>query len=129
MLGRNMSLNAGIAGVILLLIIICVTQLLGRFVITYQLTEASLIISFFNKVTLHNIKYDNIIEIKLLTFAESFSPWAGWHFVNRIFYDNALFIKKRGFSLFCRIVITPDNPDHFFSEIARRLTASPPAYQ
>src|SRR5579871_3754177 len=115
-----MSLSPGPAAAILLLFIIGAVQLLGRFILTYQLTEVSLKVLLLNKIPLFIISYDNIDEIRLLTFVESFSPWAGWHFSNRFFYDNALSIKKRGFSLFCRIVITPDNPDHFFSEIGRR---------
>src|SRR5580693_4223136 len=108
--------SALLAGVIMLAVFVGIIQLAGRYILSYRLTERSIKVEFI-KYKIIYIKYSDISEIRLLTFIESFSPWAGWHFFNRVFYDNAIFIKRRKFGPFRRIVITPDNPDLVFYEI------------
>jgi hypothetical protein len=69
-------------------------------------------LSLFNKIKIFDVKYADIAEIRLITFGESLSLFKGLIVWNKIVYSEAIFIKRRRYSLLCRFVITPDDPAH-----------------
>jgi hypothetical protein len=118
-----MTARDGLVAIILFVVFTTIAQVILRRIISYRLTDSAITVEFLELKVL-SIRYLDIKEIRLLTFGESFSPWAGWHFANRIFYDTAVSIKKGRFGILQKIVITPDNPERFFSEMSERLDAA-----
>lgn len=118
-----MTASEGLVAIILIVAFTTIAQVILQRIISYRLTDSAVTVEFLNLKIL-NIRYLDIKEIRLSTFGEGFSPWAGWHFANRIFYDTAVSIKKRRFGILQKIIVTPDDPERFFSEISERLDAA-----
>jgi len=100
----------------------CLVQWLGRYIISYQLSDHGIAIRLFGKMRILRIKYSDIDAIETMSFSESFRPSYAWRFGNRVFGEGVSIRKKR-YGLFYRVIITPDNPSQFVSE-ARILQSS-----
>jgi hypothetical protein len=118
-----MTASDGLVVIMAVVIFIIISQVIWRRIISYRLTNSAVTVEFL-KLKVFSIRYLDMKEIRLSTFGECFSPWAGWLFANRIFFDTAVSIKKRRFGFFQKIIITPDDPERFFSEISERVDAA-----
>jgi len=116
-----MPASAAIATVVICLLLGASIQYGGSYVVQYELGERSLEVKLFNSVTILKVPYSDTDTVQMVTFWESFKPHVGWHFFNRVFYENAVFIKRKSFSPFCRILITPSNPEEFLRLLMSRL--------
>jgi len=107
-----MSRDIAIAFLILAILLGCTVQLLGRFIMTYRLDEEAVKVQLFGLITIIRVQYRNIFSIQLLAFGESYWLSVGWRFANRIIYRRAVLISRCEL-IFCRLLITPDDPDFF----------------
>ena len=118
-----MSRDIAIGFLILAILLGCTVQFLGRFIMTYRLGEEAVKVQLFNLITVVKIRYHTISSIELLEFRESYWPTVGWRFANRIIYKKAVLISRCKI-IFCRFLITPDDPDSFASELSIKVAVS-----
>jgi hypothetical protein len=91
-------------------------QILGRYVFRYRITKDSLQFVVFGKIPYMSIKLANIAEIREVSFKEAtFQKPLVWRCGNRLWGKIVLIRRKKG--IIKTILITPDNPDEFISEI------------
>jgi len=98
----------------------CSVQLFGRYILNYHLTEESLKIVLFGFISVLSVPYRDIAIVQLASFRDAINPWSSWRFGNRIVGTGVL-IKKKKFGIFYRLIVTPDDPARFVSDVARRL--------
>jgi hypothetical protein len=98
----------------------CTVQLFGRYILNYHLTEESLKIVLFGFISVLSVPYRDIAIVQLATFRDVINPWSSWRFGNRIVGTGVL-IKKKKFGILYKLIVTPDDPTRFVSDVARRL--------
>lgn len=107
--------------IVLLGIVAGTFQFFGRYVINYQLNDASLTIVVFGFIKVMKIPYADIGDVREMTFKETLRPsLTTLRFGNRIFGNIILIERKAG--LVRRVLITPDDPSDFISKIRARVT-------
>ena len=105
-------------------LMICLGQFLGRYVLSYRMADDSVQIILFGVISILKVPYCDIASVEILTFKNALRPSLAWRFGNRVVTKNAVLIRKRKYAIFYKIIITPDNAVLFASEVNRRLTAT-----
>jgi len=102
----------------------CLGQFLGRYVLSYRTADDSVQIILFGVISILKVPYRDIASVEILTFKNTLRPSLAWRFGNRLVTKDAVLIRKRKYDIFYKIIITPDNAALFASEVNRRLTAT-----
>jgi hypothetical protein len=90
-----------------------------RYVITYRLTNRSILIMLFWVVPIFRISYPRIQEIKVgADWPESLRDIIVWNFCNRLYGRSGCVVihRKQGLTA----AISPDDPEGFVQELRRR---------
>ena len=102
----------------------CLGQFLGRYVLSYRMADDSVQIILFGVIAILKVPYRDIASVELLTFKNTLRPSLAWRFGNRLLTKDAVLIRKRKYAIFYKIIITPDNAAAFASEVNRRAATA-----
>jgi hypothetical protein len=91
-----------------------------RYILTYRLTDTSVLIVLFGLLPVFRVRYDSIEEVKMIPFSEfwkaAFKYQHVLKFGNRILGGGVLIRRKRKFP----VMISPDDAEEFVREVRRR---------
>lgn len=91
-----------------------------RYVITYRLTNKSVLIMLFWVVPIFRISYRRIKGIKVAAgWPESLRDIIFWNFCNRLYARSGCVVIHRKWGL--TAAISPDDPEGFVQELRRRV--------
>jgi hypothetical protein len=94
-------------------------QSVGRYIISYKLAKASILVTVFGIVPVGSIPYRDIETMQEVKFTDTLKPnLLTLRFGNRIFGNIVLIKKSRG--ILKTILITPDDPANFIEEVGKR---------
>jgi hypothetical protein len=94
-------------------------QSVGRYIISYKLAKASILVTVFGIVPVGSIPYRDIETMQEVKFTDTLKPnLLTLRFGNRIFGNIVLIKKSRG--ILKTILITPDHPANFIEEVGKR---------
>jgi hypothetical protein len=107
-----------LAGFALVAIVLSASQILGPRCGKYRISDDSIEFMMFGKLRVWRCSFEEISEIRPISFARSFIIPA-LHLMNRPFAQYVLVRKRRG--VFRAVLITPDQPEEFV-QIVRQKT-------
>ncbi len=105
--------------IVAFIFLLILAQFIGRYIINYQIRDTAIEIVYFGIIPIMRIPYNNIAEIRKVTFIEASLMFFPLRFGNRFWGTIVAVRKKKG--ILKIIVITPDNPDRFISETLQHL--------
>ena len=119
---RNMTNHLAFGIAVTTVLMLCLGQFLGRYVLRYRMADDSVQIILFGAIAILKVPYRDIASVEILTFKSTLRPSLAWRFGNRLLTNDAVLIRNRKYALFYKIIITPDDSAMFVSEVNRRLT-------
>lgn len=108
----------------LLIATILLAQFTLRYIYDYQISDIGIEIVLFGKFPIKHIPFNNIEEIRKLTFKEtlpfkSIEMFSALRFGNRVWGQSLSIRQKKG--IIKIVLITPGNTDGFLEEVQKKI--------
>jgi|GEM_PF-4383785 hypothetical protein len=111
-----------LAGFALIIIVFGASQIVGPYCVKYRITDDSIEFVMFRNLRVWRISFEDIADIRLVSFARSFIIPA-LHLMNRPFAQYVLVRRRRG--VFRAVLITPDQPRELVRLVREKIANAP----